>query len=126
MKRLVQENPQAAIAYSWCDRIDESSQFLREGRHFSANGNIYPRLLLTNILENGSNPSIRRDAFTKVGGFDESVQAMQDRDLYLHLAAHYSFVAVPRVQIFYRVSKVSLSSCNFVSVFYKAISTKFY
>ncbi|MGB3510839.1 MAG: glycosyltransferase [Microcoleaceae cyanobacterium] len=108
--KALQENPQAAVAYSWCDRIDESSQFLREGGHFSANGNIYARLLLTNILENGSNPLIGRDAFTKVGGFDESVLAMQDRDLYLRLAAHYSFVAVPRVQLFYRVSTVSLSS----------------
>lgn len=108
--KALQDNPQAAVAYSWCDRINESSQLVRKGGYFTAHGDIYPQLLLTDILENGSNPLIRREALTHVGGFDESLPAGQDWDLYLRLAAHYHFVNVQRPQILYRISTNSLSS----------------
>jgi hypothetical protein len=40
----LQENPTAAVAYSWTDYINESSQFLRPGGHISANGDVYAKL----------------------------------------------------------------------------------
>jgi len=58
----LQENPPAAVAYSWVDRIDESSQF-----YVMAAVPLCLRcaaeLLLRNFLDNGSNPLIRRQAF---------------------------------------------------------------
>ena len=45
-----------------------------------------------------------------MGGFDTSLQGGQDWDLYLRLAANYQFIAVPQVQIYYRVSTGSISS----------------
>ncbi len=106
----LQNNPEAAVAYSWTDHIDESGQFLYSGRHLTINGNVYPDLLVQNILENGSNPLIRREAFAEIQGFDESLLGGQDRDLYLRLAARYPFVGVPAVHIFYRMSPNSISS----------------
>ena len=108
--KALQETPQAAVAYSWSDRINEFSQFLYEGGHFTADGDVYAHLLLADILENGSNPLIRREAFIRVGGFDESLPAGQDWDLYLRLAARYQFTNIPRPQILYRISDSSLSS----------------
>ncbi|MBP0012702.1 MAG: glycosyltransferase [Roseofilum sp. SBFL] len=106
----LQENPQAAVAHSWCNLIDESSKFLSRGGYCTANGDVYPHLLLVDILENGSNPLIRREALNKVGAFDESLPAGQDWDLYLRLAAQYHFITVERPQISYRISSHSLSS----------------
>lgn len=106
----LQDNPEAAVAYSWTDYIDESGKFLRPGGHISVSGNIYKNLLLVDLLENGSNPLIRREAITAVGGFDESLPAGQDWDLYLRLAARYHFVCVPASQILYRISTNSISS----------------
>ncbi len=107
--RALQENPQAAVAYSWSDWIDESGQFLRPGGHISVNGNAYPKLLLRDFVESGSNPLIRRQALTEVGGFDPSVTPAEDWDMWLRLAARYEFVAVASPHILYRVSPNSAS-----------------
>ncbi len=101
---------QAAVAYSWTDWIDESGQFLRPGGHINWNGNVYSQLLLRDFVESGSNPLIHREALTQVGGFDESLVAVEDWDMWLRLAAHYEFVCVPSPQILYRVSPNSMST----------------
>ncbi len=108
--KALQANPQAAVAYSWTDWIDESGQFLRSGGHITVNGDVYAKLLLRDFVESGSNPLIRRQALTEVGGFDESLNLAADWDMWLRLAARYEFVAVPSSQILYRVSPNSMSS----------------
>ncbi|QLE57204.1 glycosyltransferase [Nostoc sp. TCL26-01] len=106
----LKKNPEAKVAYSWTNYIDEDGNFLVAGTHTTVNGNVYADLLVNNFLENGSNPLISREALIELGGFDESLKAAQDWDMWLRLAAHNSFVAVPVVQILYRVSGNSLSS----------------
>jgi len=108
--KALQENPQIAVAYSWTDFIDESGQFLYRGMYSTATGDVYKKLLLGNFLESGSNPLIRKQALIEVGGFDESLFACQDTDLYLRLAARYRFISVEKVQILYRRSSDSVSS----------------
>jgi glycosyltransferase involved in cell wall biosynthesis len=102
-------NPQAAVAYSWTDYIDECDRILYPGAHVTANGDVYTKLLLSDFLENGSNALIRREALIDVGGFDEALCGPEDWDLFLRLAAKYQFVAVPRPQILYRLSTNSIS-----------------
>lgn len=108
--KALQANPQAAVAYSWTDWIDESGQFLRPGGHISVSGDVYAKLLLRDFVESGSNPLIRAEALAEVGGFDESLPAVEDWDMWLRLAARYEFVCVPSPQILYRVSSSSMSS----------------
>ena len=109
--KALQENSQAAVAYSWTDHIDESGQFLRSGPQQSFTGDVYARLLLEDFIGNGSNPLIRAQAFAEVGDFDESLAHSEDWDLWLRLAARYHFVAVPSPQILYRM-RVSSKSFN--------------
>ncbi len=108
--RALQENPQAAVAYSWTDYIDESSKFLKSGRRITVNGNAFSQLLIFNFLENGSNPLIRQTAIEKVDGFDESLPAAEDKDMWLRLAANYEFVCIEKPQILYRTSTTSMST----------------
>lgn len=108
--RSLQENPQAAVAYSWTNYVDEQSQFLRSGLQVVAEGNVHAKLLLNNFLENGSNALIATKILKKLGGFDESLPCVEDWDIYLRLAAHYDFVCVPVPQILYRVSTSSMST----------------
>lgn len=98
----LQQTPQAAVAYSWTDVIDETSQVIQSGRRATANGDVFEALLEENFLGSGSNPLIRAEALTTVDGFDEAIVAGQDWDMWLTLAARYAFVGVPKVQIFYR------------------------
>ncbi|MEL7245187.1 MAG: glycosyltransferase [Cyanobacteria bacterium J06643_5] len=108
--QALQKNPQAAVAYSWTDYIDESSKFIKPGRRIKVNGDAFSKLLVTNFLENGSNPLIKKTAFEKVGGFDESLSAAEDKDMWLRLAVNYEFVCVEKPQILYRTSTTSMST----------------
>lgn len=108
--KALQENPKAAVAYSWTNSIDETGKFLRRGSYITANGDVYAKLLLLDFIESGSNPLIRREALATVGGFDESLPAAQDWDMWLRLAAKYHFIAVSSVQILYRVCHNSMSA----------------
>ncbi len=107
--QALQSNPQAAVAYSWTDYIDESSKFIKSGRRIKVNGDAFDKLLITNFLENGSNPLIRQEAL-KIGGFDETLFAAEDIDMWLRLAANYDFVCVEKPQILYRISTTSMST----------------
>jgi glycosyltransferase involved in cell wall biosynthesis len=108
--RMLQLYPEATVAYSWTDWIDESGNFLRHGSHIGVSGNVYNQLLLRDFIESGSNPLIHRKAFEKVGGFDETLTNAHDWDMWLRLAAHFTFVPVPAPHILYRISPNSMSS----------------
>ena len=108
--KALQAHPQAAVAYSWTDYIEASGQYLRPGPQFNFNGDVYARLLLSDFIGSGSNPLIRTQALQEVGNFDESLPAAQDWEMWLRLAAKYHFVAVPSVQVLYRVSANSWSA----------------
>lgn len=108
--QTLQQNPQASVAYSWTDYINEIGEFLLSGTHITVNGDIYEKLLMHNFLENGSNPLIKKEAIISLGGFDETLTAAQDWDMWLRLASKFEFVCVPTVHILYRVSANSVSS----------------
>ncbi len=95
-------NPQAGLAYSWVDRVDQSGQFLRPGGHSTAQGYVYEKLLLRDFIEGCSSPLIRKSALLTVGNFDTLLTHAEDWDLWLRLAERYQFVVVPRTQVFYR------------------------
>jgi glycosyltransferase involved in cell wall biosynthesis len=111
--KALQKNVTAKVAYSWTDYIDEKGEFILSGKRVTANGNVYESLLLNNFLENGSNPLICRKALITLGGFDESLGAAQDWDMWLRLAYKFNFICVPSVQILYRITPNSVS-CNLV------------
>ncbi|MEH1780192.1 MAG: glycosyltransferase [Nostoc sp.] len=108
--KALQENATAKVAYGWTDYIDTNGKFILSGKRINVNGNIYEELLLNNFLENGSNPLIDKKALITLGGFDESLNAAQDWDMWLRLASKFNFVCVPYVQILYRISANSVSS----------------
>lgn len=107
---VLEENPQAMVAYSWSDCIEESGNFLRPSCHFTYTGNVFANLLVANFIGNGSVILVRQQVVKEIGDFNESLQAAQDWDWYLRLAYRYEFVVVPRVQVLYRESKNSISS----------------
>ncbi|AFY58652.1 glycosyl transferase [Rivularia sp. PCC 7116] len=100
--KALQSTPQAAVAYSWVDYINAEGEFLHNGNHITINGDAYKQMLVENVLENGSNPLIIREALIQVGGFNQSLTPAEDWDMWLRLAARYEFVTVPSPQILYR------------------------
>jgi glycosyltransferase involved in cell wall biosynthesis len=105
----LEAHPEAVLAYSWVDFIDENSQYLTNGTYQQLSGNVYVSLLLGNFLESGSNPLIRRTQLIEAGGFDETLTSGEDWDCWLRLAAHHPFVLVPQADVLYRKSAGSMS-----------------
>ncbi|NJL55544.1 glycosyltransferase [bacterium] len=108
--QALQNHPEAAVAYSWTDFIDEHGKALHPGSHVSVSGDVYAALLVHNFIESGSNIMVRRAAFQTVGTYDETLKAAEDWDMSLRLAARYSFVAVPAPQVLYRQPTRSMSA----------------
>lgn len=52
-------------------------------------GNLYAELFKNNVVGSTSFPLIRKKAFDEVGGFNESVPALQDMELWLRIAKNY-------------------------------------
>jgi glycosyltransferase involved in cell wall biosynthesis len=108
--QALQNCPKAAVAYSLTDYINEAGQVIKEGKHKVINGNVLEELLIDNFIESGSNPLILKQALEKVGGFDASINTAADWDMWLRLAEQFDFVAVPAVQVLYRISESSMST----------------
>jgi len=108
--QALQDHPHASVAYSWTDNIDSKGILVQAGIRTMATGYILSELLQVNLLQNGSNPLIRRFALETVGGFDESLLNADDWDMWLRLAQRYEFVLVPKAQVLYRRSDSSKSA----------------
>jgi glycosyltransferase involved in cell wall biosynthesis len=106
----LQKNPEAGVAYSWTCNMAEKGEWFQPGKQASFEGNVLPQLLIDNFIANGSNPLIRKQAIETVGEFDPQVSPCGDWDYFLRLAAQWSFVVVPKVQILYRQTSNSVSS----------------
>lgn len=106
----LQKNPDAALAFSWSDSIDESGSFLKKGNYVRPEDPVYEQLIAWNFLDNGSTPMVRRGALQEVGFFDETLRLGEDWDMWLRLAFRYPIVCVPEVHVLYRVRKSSASS----------------
>ncbi len=107
----IQKEPQASVAYSWTDFIDQEGKFIDRDERVTYSGDVYPQMLVRDFLSSASNVMIRRRAFIESGRFDESLAGAADWDLFLRLAARYHFVMVPQVGILYRIAdRNSMSS----------------
>ncbi len=106
----LQQHPEAGVAYSWTYFMDEDGKTFYSGEPIFFEGNVYAPLLLKNFLDNGSNPLIRQQAIQSVEGFNPGLSSCADWDFYLRLAACWSFVLVPKLQIIYRQSSHSMSA----------------
>lgn len=106
----LQKNPKAGLAYSWTLIMDEKGENFYPGKSLSFEGNVYPKLLLSNFIASGSNAMLRREAIESVGEFDAELRSCEDWDYWLRVAPNWHFVVVPKAQIFYRQSSGAMSS----------------
>lgn len=107
---MLQSHPEAAVAYSWTRFMNEINATFQDDVSIYFTGNVLPPLLLRNFIASGSNILVKREAVARVGGFDSEMTPAEDWDFYLRLAATYSFVVVPKIQIFYRQTQGNASS----------------
>lgn len=71
-------------------------------------GDIHERLLKGNFITMQA-ALMKKECFEKVGGFDESLQALQDWDFWIRVSAYYEFVYVPEVGVRVAISSDSIT-----------------
>lgn len=90
------------LVYCWTALIDENSK--PTGRIFKsyAQGNVWESLTENNLIRCGSVPMVRHQCFQTCGGFDININAAQDWDMWLRIAASYSFALIKEPLVYYR------------------------
>ncbi len=106
----LQAHAEAGVAYSWTCNMSPTGEAFYPGLCATHTGNVQAQLLVSNFLASGSNGLIRRNAIASAGAFDPALDAYEDWDYFLRLAARWTFVVVPKYQILYRQSPGGRSS----------------
>ncbi|WP_017318948.1 glycosyltransferase family 2 protein [Mastigocladopsis repens] len=120
VQSMLEADLSVGLVYAWSVDIDEEDAIIgKYNLHYNLNfqsveGNVYPAMLYSNIIGNGSVPLIRRTCFEKVGGYnsklrEQNAQGCEDWDIYLRIAEYYQFRAVPEFLIGYRQVSGSMS-----------------
>ena len=110
--KLMQQHPAVDVIYGNQEVIDEDGNILPMPEHKRMkrySGRITDKLLLDNFVSFNT-AMIRRRCFDKVKGFDQSVRAGDDYDLWLRFSAHFEFLHVPEIFGQYRVMKNQIST----------------
>ncbi len=117
MQAMAEAGDACGLVYTFSAAIDENDRVINPaatgGRAYQ--GFVLPDLLLNNFIANGSSPLLRKSAVTEVGGYDPGLRAQgaegcEDLKLYLAIAEHHTFAAVPMPLTGYRVTSTSMSS----------------
>lgn len=85
-KQLVKfiANPQLDVVY--CDQLIVSSGIVHESKKAMIHDNIMENLLAGWTAPNPSTLVIRKESFMSIGGFDETLQASEDHELWFRIA----------------------------------------
>lgn len=108
--QVLEENPEVGLVYTWVVLINEKGE--STGRVFKnyAEGNVWEKLTEHNIIECGSVAMVRRHCFETCGVFDRNLRSfVEDWDMWLRIANHYSFKVIKEPLVYYRQHSTSAS-----------------
>jgi glycosyltransferase involved in cell wall biosynthesis len=110
--KILEERPQAGLAYGQVTVIDMEGRPLRtfEGNPRHAEGRIAPYIYTREVTLPCPTMTFRRSCIDEVGYFDETMRATEDRDLWLRIALRHEVAFVPKMLASYRVSPNSMSN----------------
>lgn len=104
------DSPEVGMAHTGYVDVDGSGTVLRTARVPAAvDADPFVNVYWRNST-NGSTVMLRRDVFDELGGFDESLRADVDADMWMRIALRWRIAVVPGVYVRYRVHGNSLSA----------------
>jgi glycosyltransferase involved in cell wall biosynthesis len=95
-------HPAVGLVYTWILLVDRQGN--PTGRIFTsdAEGDVWEQIVVDNMIPNGSATMIRRSCFETVGVFDPNLPPAEDWDMWIRIAARYSFAVVKEPLVYYR------------------------
>jgi glycosyltransferase involved in cell wall biosynthesis len=94
--------PEVGLVYAWTLLIDQHGNSTGTVTAAQAEGNVWEKLLLGDVVGSGSAAMIRRSCFDQVGMFDTELTSIEDCDMWVRIAAHYPFAVIKEVLVYYR------------------------
>jgi cellulose synthase/poly-beta-1,6-N-acetylglucosamine synthase-like glycosyltransferase len=102
---VLEGRPEIDLTFSRSKAIDERGEVIgRISRR--ASGSVSLRqLLMENLVSNGSSAVVRREALIRTGGFDNTLQACEDYDMWIRLASQrqHNVWCIPHALTRYRI-----------------------
>jgi glycosyltransferase involved in cell wall biosynthesis len=100
--RCLEDNPAVGLVYTWTALIDQSGSPMGKvwGSHIE--GNVWEQIVINDMISNGSSPMVRHSCFETVGVFDPNISGVEDRDMWIRIAARYPFGVVKEPLTLYR------------------------
>lgn len=95
------DRPEIGVVYTDFQCIDQHGAFLPTTRMAPRTGRITNELLIENFVT-GMTSLVRRECFTSVGLFDESLPMAIDYDLWLRISTKFEFAYLDYVTYLYR------------------------
>jgi len=110
--KMLDERPQAGLAYGLVTHIDieDRTSWTFKGNPPPAEGRIASQIYMRKVELPCPTVTFRRSCVEEVGGFDETMRATEDRDLWLRISLHHEVAFIPKVIALYRVSPQSMSA----------------
>jgi glycosyltransferase involved in cell wall biosynthesis len=110
--RCFENRPRVGLVYGYISRIDLEGNILDSfaDRQKHGEGYIAPYIYMRRVNLPCPTIMFRRNCIDKVGLFDETLRATEDRDLWLRIALRYEVALVPKVIAHYRTSPDSMTT----------------
>lgn len=110
--KVLNQRPQAGLSYGLIAGIypDESIGGTWVGNLKHSEGRIASQIYMRKVELPCPTMTFRRSCVERVGLFDETMRATEDRDLWLRIAQEYEVAFVPVLLAYYRLSPNSMST----------------
>jgi hypothetical protein len=110
LSRALDEHPAAGVVHCAARCVDRDGQWLPQtAAHPIAPQRVHDALIEGNYLPAHS-VLLRRACLDAVGGFDESMRASEDWDMWLRLSARFAVIGIPAVLALYRTHGANMST----------------
>lgn len=110
--RYLESHPRVGVSHSSVAFVDETGEILKtfDTPQKHGEGMVAPYIYMRKLQLPCPTVTFRRSCIEKVGLFDETMRATEDRDLWFRIALHFEVGFIPKVLAHYRVSAASMSS----------------
>jgi glycosyltransferase involved in cell wall biosynthesis len=97
-----ESQPEVGLVYTWTLLVDRQGKSIGTVTAAHVEGDVWEKLLLGDVVGNGSSAVIRKSCFNNVGLFDPELSGTADCDMWARIAAHYSLAVIKEILVYYR------------------------
>jgi len=98
----LEANPVVGLVYTWTAFIDQFGQPTGVSKVSHAEGNVWEKIVIQDMISPGGSAMVRTECFDKVGLFDVELRIGEDRDMWTRIAAICPFAVIKEFLTLYR------------------------